>query len=104
MQSETTGSMKSVQGEEKKRTIKRRVEGKVAPSARRDRHRFDMLKGDQDAALWVEVEMNAVELVQEVVDGTVDSGAAKSVWLVRRWSKKSAKLAAANESASRVWR
>ena len=53
-------------------------------------------------------EVNAIETVQEVVEITVDSGAAKSVWpsrkkgVERTKSKKAVKLAAANGSPIRV--
>ena len=53
-------------------------------------------------------EVNAIETVQEVVEVTVDSGAAKSVWpsrkkgVERTKSKKAVKLAAANGSPIRV--
>ena len=52
--------------------------------------------------------VNAIETVQEVVEITVDSGAAKSVWpsrkkgVERTKSKKAVKLAAANGSPIRV--
>ena len=53
-------------------------------------------------------EVNAIETVQEVVEITVDSGAAKSVWpsrkkgVERTKSKKAVELAAANGSPIRV--
>ena len=53
-------------------------------------------------------EVNAIETVQKVVEITVDSGAAKSVWpsrkkgVERTKSKKAVKLAAANGSPIRV--
>ena len=53
-------------------------------------------------------EVNAIETVQEVVEITVDSGAAKSIWpsrkkgVERTKSKKAVKLAAANGSPIRV--
>ena len=52
--------------------------------------------------------MNAIETAQEVVEITVDSGAAKNVWpsrkkgVERTKSKKAVKLAAANGSPIRV--
>ena len=52
--------------------------------------------------------IDGVELIQEVVEVTVDSGAARSVWpitkkgVVRSKARKSVKLAAANGSAIKV--
>ena len=61
-----------------------------------------MVESDDDE------EVNAIETVPEVVEITVDSGAAKSVWpsrkkgVERTKSKKAVKLAAANGSPIRV--
>ena len=41
------------------------------------------LRIEEASAAWEDADMNAVDLMQEVVEITVESGAAKSVW--RRW-------------------
>ena len=88
----------------RRRTCKCQEEAGETKSASR-RNRFlalTAIESDDDE------EVNAIEIVQEVVEITVDSGAAKSVWpsrkrgVERTKSKKAVKLAAANGSPIRV--
>ena len=57
----------------KTRTCKSRTEAKVPPSARRDGNRFETLRIDVVGAPWEEAEKNAGDLMQEVVEITVES-------------------------------
>ena len=97
------------QGEEfgfysRRRTCKCEEEmGETKSTSRRNRFlALTTIESDDDE------EVNAIETVQEVVEITVDSGAAKSVWpsrkkgVERTKSKKAVKLAAANGSPIRV--
>ena len=77
--------------------------GETKSTSRRNRFfALTATEGDDDE------EVNAIETVQEVVEATVDSGAAKSVWpsrkkgVERTKSKKAVKLAATNGSPIRV--
>ena len=45
--------------------------------------------------------MNAIDVVQEIIEITVDSGAAKSVWPIRK-KTKTVRLAAASGSLIRA--
>ena len=87
----------------RRRTCKCQEEtGETKSASRRNRFlALTAIESDDDE------EVNAIETVQEVVEVTVDSGAAKSVWLSRKKgvertkSKKAVKLAAANGSPIR---
>ena len=77
--------------------------GETKSASRRNRFlALTAIESDDDE------EVNAIETVQEVVEVTVDSGAAKSVWpsrkkgVERTKSKKAVKLAAATGSPIRV--
>ena len=77
--------------------------GETKSTSRRNRFfALTAIESDDDE------EVNAIETVQEVVDITVDSGAAKSVWpsrkkgIERTKSKKAVKLSAANGISIRV--
>ena len=81
----------------------RRKRGETKSASLRNRFlALTVIESDDDE------EVNAIETVQEVVEVTVDSGAAKSVWpsrkkgVERTKSKKAVKLAAANGSPIRV--
>ena len=88
----------------KRRTCKCQEEtGETISASRRNQFlALTAIESDDDE------EVNAIETVQEVVEITVDSGAAKSVWPSRKKgdertkSKKAVKLAAANGSPIRV--
>ena len=88
----------------RRRTCKCQEEtGETRSTSRRNRFfALTAIESDDDE------EVNAIETVQEVVEITVDSGAAKSVWPCRKKSvertksKKAVKLAAANGSPIRV--
>ena len=88
----------------RRRTCKCQEEtGETKRTSRRNRFfALTAIESDDDE------EVNAIETVQEVVEITVDSGAAKSVWpsrkkgVERTKSKKAVKLAAANGSPIRV--
>jgi len=85
------------------RKARLQARGKV-PGTFEGKNRFDLLKEEDEPEVIAEVH----EVVGEVVEVTVDSGAAKSVWPVRksgverRKMKKQVKLAAANGSPIRV--
>ena len=77
------------------------------PSTRRDGNRFEKLRIDEVAALCTEAEVNAVNLVHEVVHKFIQEWSrvccfSRRTGVARTRSKKAVKLAAAHESAIRV--